>query len=461
MANSIVYRQEKRHFEEFYRIVHLLGCMNVTRGDRIKGKKEGYTVAQFRRDTADALAYIAAYDKLPARVTAIALGREEGKLVVWITANENVQTEVVNFLTEVLSRLDNIANNPILEDEEEFLDFVLDFNHKGILKYYTSFYGAWKKFRHGPNGYKGQDLAPLDVWIQKTFPKNGQPGDMANLARKCHRARKEYPIVFELLKQNSSQNIMLSRDDEHKREQLHKLLYKIGRLVTECQKLIKARNSLQEDFGQGAVVKRIDDIPPTHTGLRQKYCLDTIATALFKSETEREKFHSHLKLFYNRDDVSRKLQKCDKKLGRVHAEVQLINYFDTHQCQLLDERRPYIGCSKPACYLCYEYIIHHPRPWFLPPSHKKLYRHWCLPDRRGKENRMEFLAATVKTLESQLRDEVRNEQGPRSSHADSTAGATTTISPIDGRYRNIPIRRGLVIGQTKPNRIRSGSARYE
>ncbi|KAB8071215.1 hypothetical protein BDV29DRAFT_197576 [Aspergillus leporis] len=429
--NSALLDHEEKEIRKFYQIIYLLSSLSIMTGDRIKyglpAEQDWFSLSKFRRDIADALAYISAYAKDTDSVTAVALGKEDGKVVVWIAANQKVKAKVVGFLTEVLGRLDDIAQSPESEREDDIFDFVLDFNQMRIFRYYRNFCGIWTEIKNRQPSPSNGALINLDMWIQTTFHKDGkelQPEDMAKLARKCHRARERDVGMFEMLKQFSTQSNMLSQEYER----LHKLLYKIGKHITLCRKLIDARRSLPEDFKQGAVVKAVYVTAKSPVRLQRKCSLDSIAAVFFPSDTERRAFHDHIDKFYNREGVSQKLQIRLNSCPRVHAEIQLINHFDRHNCQLLDESNPYIGCSKPACYLCYKYITHHPRRWFRPPSHQKLYHAWCLPEPPTHDNRKDFLAATVEMLQSQLRAEIENQRGPRIFHADSTAGATSTIN---------------------------------
>lgn len=267
-------------------------------------------------------------------------------------------------------------------------------------------------------------LQELHTWVRRTFYKGDkklQPEDMVNLARQCHQARHRDRDVFHMLSEASGQGIM----PLHEYERLHDLLYKIGKNVTLCRRLLDARRSLSDDFKQGVVVKPVHVPPRQLNDIKRNYSFDSIATHIFPSESEKQAFYDHVDKFYNAEMVSEQLQDCAKCQPPVHAEIQLISFFDTHKSRLLDERNPYIGCSKPACYLCYKYITSHPREWFPPPSHQKLYYRWGLPEMRGNENREEFLAATAEGLQRDLRDDIAKQQGPRTVYDDSTAGATT------------------------------------
>jgi hypothetical protein len=63
----------------------------------------------------------------------------------------------------------------------------------------------------------------------------------------------------------------------------------------------------------------------------------------------------------------------------VHAELLLVDLFYWKQFDFLDDDA-YIGCSKPACYNCFQYILAHPENFALPACHNKLYLTWRTPD---------------------------------------------------------------------------------
>ncbi|KAH0548567.1 hypothetical protein GP486_007889, partial [Trichoglossum hirsutum] len=63
----------------------------------------------------------------------------------------------------------------------------------------------------------------------------------------------------------------------------------------------------------------------------------------------------------------------------VHAELLLVNHFHTRNLRFVDGDK-YVGCSKPACFLCFQYISAHPGGFALPATHKKLYKGWRHPD---------------------------------------------------------------------------------
>lgn len=106
--------------------------------------------------------------------------------------------------------------------------------------------------------------------------------------------------------------------------------------------------------------------------------------------------------------------------------------------EFLDNDDRYIGCSKPACYLCNQYISNHPGRYSPPPSHQKLYLAWRLPDIGLKEPRaalryeqqQKILRKMIEKVRDDLEEDINNRLGRRNNHADSTAGGTSTVYPV-------------------------------
>lgn len=251
---------------------------------------------------------------------------------------------------------------------------------------------------------------------------------MDRLAIVCHMARKtEIP---EILKQCSGQGNKFAQEYER----LFKLFYKLGKHITLTEKLVRARCALREDFRHGFDVTTVPESEkkPTSQPVRD---LGRIAESIFPDANERTLFLHYVQKFFDMDYVSKTLSGQLQSSRRVHAEIKIIDYFDKEEVCFLDENQPYIGCSKPACYLCYHYIVAHPKNYFLPPSHQKLYPAWCLPlvrenDRQASERffmQERFLEEVTQKLQADLRFEVENQMGPRAHHADSTIGASSTV----------------------------------
>jgi hypothetical protein len=85
---------------------------------------------------------------------------------------------------------------------------------------------------------------------------------------------------------------------------------------------------------------------------------------------------------------------------RVHAELIILDIFWTQNLEFVGQDR-YIGCSKPACYCCYNYIVAHPGKFVPPACHNNNYLNWRPPDVLDA-NDYELLQAREKILNSMI-----------------------------------------------------------
>ena len=58
-------------------------------------------------------------------------------------------------------------------------------------------------------------------------------------------------------------------------------------------------------------------------------------------------------------------------MTRVHAELLILEEFSRHNYKYVDDDK-YIGCSKGACYFCYNWIVLHHKGLVSPASHNKV-----------------------------------------------------------------------------------------
>lgn len=139
--------------------------LSPVRGNRIKqvfsAESDGFEIAKCRRDFADAIAYFCAYKADPDNVTAVALGRKDTKVVLWVASNANVPAKVIDFLN---NRALNVVQRLACADMKQgqlppseydtalmLLGEILQFTRKKIFKYYKPAIAAWKKIRKAVN----------------------------------------------------------------------------------------------------------------------------------------------------------------------------------------------------------------------------------------------------------------------------------------------------------------------
>jgi hypothetical protein len=222
----------------------------------------------------------------------------------------------------------------------------------------------------------------------------------------------------------------------HEFEQLYKLLCKLGKHITVSRKLIESAVLLPQDFNQGFIIKTVPSSKLQKLPLLGKETtIESTAGRMFSTSAEKDKFLNRLQSVWNTNELSVLLRQEVIKKTRVHAELLLVNHFDKEECNFVDGSDKYIGCSKPACYLCYAYISNHPGRYALPPSHQKIYVVWRVPDIYSYEPQSHkrlsiqenVLLKMIEWVRRDLITDMESREAQRPYHADSTAGITSNV----------------------------------
>ena len=247
--------------------------------------------------------------------------------------------------------------------------------------------------------------------------------------RACYKAR--HTPIFENLRLLSGQGQQRHREVE----QLYKLLCKLGKVVAVSKRLLETAVMLPQDFVEGFMIRPVPSSTFEKMPMKtRETTIQSIVRRMFSSSKDQNEFLDRLEFLRMGEDLSKVIREECRKKTRVHAELLLIEYFDTYGCTFLDGNDKYIGCSKPACYLCHAYIDAHPGRYALPASHQKIYLAWRLPDvyfgDPNPEGRLEtheqILGRMIDKVRQDLKTEIESRTPQRSFHADSTAGLTST-----------------------------------
>lgn len=132
--------------------------------------------------------------------------------------------------------------------------------------------------------------------------------------------------------------------------------------------------------------------------------------------------------------LGRMREECRFKT-RIHAELLLVDLFYWRQFEFVDDD-PYIGCSKPACYNCYQYILAHPGNFILPACHNKLYLAWRSPDIPAKNvsvsDASKIREAITNKMNKSIRAELRRQVDGRCARRPFQFDSVTGISSSEG-----------------------------
>ena len=275
-------------------------------------------------------------------------------------------------------------------------------------------------------------LDNLVRWLRETFSGGSSQAldihELQEIVRMCYEKRRS--PHFEVLK--SFAGLGESRRSEF--EQLFKLLCKLGKHVHVAKNLVEAAVSLSQDFIGGVRIRTLTSSKEQKFPLTPKEAtVESTVHRMFSTDEEQSKFMFRLQSIWDPSELSRILHNKRNTKTKVHAELLLIDHFESRQCRFLDDNDKYIGCSKPACYLCYAYIISHPGRYAIPPSHQKLYVGWRPPDinlddtisvtRQKKEEKI--LLKLIERIRRDITTDIESRTPRLPYHADSTAGLTS------------------------------------
>ncbi|KAF2809199.1 uncharacterized protein BDZ99DRAFT_389169, partial [Mytilinidion resinicola] len=124
---------------------------------------------------------------------------------------------------------------------------------------------------------------------------------------------------------------------------------------------------------------------------------------------------------------------------RIHAELYLVQLFHKRKLPFVDDDK-FVGCSKPACYLCYEYIAALDAGFALPASHNKVYLKWAPPSLgvggvKGKEREEKEMEGCLNRMTARVRrhvqEQVEGRMERRWGHPDSTTGVSTAVLRVE------------------------------
>lgn len=225
-------------------------------------------------------------------------------------------------------------------------------------------------------------------------------------------------------------------------ERLYKLLGKLGKPLKSSKTLTEAATKLAQDFAQGFTVKTVPSSVPQPLPFRGKKeaTIESIVHRMFSDPSKKTEFMDRLTSLVSREgeEMNSFLQRERATKTKVHAELLLIDHFERNSCNFLGQGEKYIGCSKPACYLCHMYITQHLSRYTIPASHNKVYVGWRPPDVYVREPsastllrvQERILLRMIDLVREDLDSEIKSRNMRLPYHTDSTTGITTTLESM-------------------------------
>lgn len=207
-----------------------------------------------------------------------------------------------------------------------------------------------------------------------------------------------------------------------------KNIYKLGRYYAATKAMLKLAVKLPHIF-TGIHIVPVQAPEAQSFSLReQKTPLLTVLKKI--TNGQHDYLMKKLGQTWLTDDPETRLRRACRMTLTVHAEMQLLSFYD-HNSHLTP-RLLFMGTSKKACFLCYEFMARHPLTIGVSASHQKLYPTWmpapCSSAVRKKHKSLlwEFSRHLEETTARDL--ETRLGIPRRPSTMDSTAGPSLTTT---------------------------------
>lgn len=254
--------------------------------------------------------------------------------------------------------------------------------------------------------------------------------------RECFEARKRKCSAFETLAQLTASGNAYSKffDD------IRHLLGRLGEHLKATKTIVSAALRFPAILDQFEIQARAS--PPARCYFQSSHSitLDGMAGRIFTRDDEITHYQEALETLERMSNgalLDCLRQECFFKT-RVHAELLLVDFFYWHHFDFAGDD-PYIGCSKPACFNCFQYILAHPGNFVLPACHNKLYLNWRTPDIVEDKMRVSATSRIREAITSkmnsntraELRRQIDGRYAKRAAQYDSVTGTSSSIHVDD------------------------------
>lgn len=257
-------------------------------------------------------------------------------------------------------------------------------------------------------------------WLAQVFsirnlPLEPEPKDLIPCIRWAQEAKKHY-LKF-LKAAFSTQTKQLPR--------WICTVFKLGRYGIACRVMVQLALEFPALFNPMTVQSVVAPALTNFTLNRQELPLTCVLRGVAASSAEEH--HSRLARIWNTADPEDQFRRVCSLNLRVHAEMQLLSYYD-HNSQSRPSFR-FIGVSKKACYLCHMFLATHPGSFVTSSCHEKLYVSWIAPpaaDSKVYRKNKAFTIELSKIMEGAAKQDLKNRLGglKRAVPADLTAGVS-------------------------------------
>ncbi|KAH7014572.1 uncharacterized protein B0I36DRAFT_255249 [Microdochium trichocladiopsis] len=358
-----------------------------------------------RRDFLDAFAYLCDVEKGGATVTAAALEQLEHSNFLWLAANEGISQDVKAYAETLLRGL----QQPHFQGLEEWIF------RQAVTKCAPRIETYQQGVKHHATACRMQLRILLErddtivLHVRRILKRLSEPKnqDAATFVDFCHNMKpKDISDILTAGEQVGDPD----QDFEKLRHFIHGLAATRAKshVVVEAARLDPALRNITE-------IRTVH--APSEVRLR-------MSAEIFKPydivwdicKASHNQYHnlSALHAIVERDSPlmrvtlrSEMARKGQSTITRVHAELQVADRFSRDKMVFLGNDR-YIGCSKPACYFCFNWLKFHHKNFVLPATHSKIIIGCRAPDDGLHEPGARILAETYAKVSNGVGEDILN-----------------------------------------------------
>lgn len=344
-------------------------------------------ICEARRDFLDSFAYLCDIEKGGATVTAAALQKLQHSNILWLAANEGIRPQVLKYGETLLSILRKIDSMTEEEVRDDILQLALE-NCASRINFYIK--ELQKSARNCRMQLRRESPSDNVRALRSRLKKLSEPPPSM-----AHRD------IVELCYSMRGAEVKAIRDrSKDTKDDFDRLAHSIGRLGATRSAAITVVRSVIRVPSLRRISQIRKCIPPKARPVELNPAPSPyeIVWQACEGSAFQNPIHvrSALHAIVNLDlppnpKVRAHLAQRKTIITRVHAELQIADKFsrDSKFMEFVDSDR-YIGCSKPACYFCFNWLGLYKHKYIPPATHQKI-----LPGCRGPDIQINDARATI------------------------------------------------------------------
>ncbi|KAH6999482.1 hypothetical protein EDB80DRAFT_765980 [Ilyonectria destructans] len=349
--------------------------------------------SEIRRDFLDSFAYLCDIEKGGATVTATGLQKLEHSDILWLAANEGIRSVVLSYADDLRGILVNVNPETEVEARKDVFQRAIEMCSPRL-----AFYNEWLR-KYATNC--------------RMQLRNELPDDAVSALRSKLKKLSEPPVSFTLARivdfcydMRGSEVDAIKKRSKNTQDDFGKLSHYIGRLGATRSSVDAVVRAMRDvpSLRRITAIRAMKSPPPRSITLSAEDMVSYEIVWKISKDSESQNIIDIKSALHNLVDLD--LPSSDGSdnpirvemaaprtiVTRVHAELQILDYFSRRQDFKFVADDKYIGCSKPACYFCYNWLITHKHHYVQPATHSKI-----IPGCRGPDNEINESGVAVLT----------------------------------------------------------------